>query len=56
MADTIYAKEIQLKSTGAIYIGAKATNGTWKIIRSGNDLYFQRRESGSYVTKGGASA
>lgn len=34
-----------------IYFGSSATDGTWKIVRSGNDLIFQRRESGSYVTK-----
>jgi hypothetical protein len=38
-------------STTAIYLGASGTDGTWKIVRSGNDLLFQRRESGSYVTK-----
>lgn len=35
----------------AYYFGAEATDGTWRIIRSGNDLKFQRRESGSYVDK-----
>lgn len=33
------------------YFGATATDGTWRIGRSGNNLVIERRESGSYVTK-----
>jgi len=39
-------------STTALYFGDPATDGTWRIVRNGNDLEFQRRESGSYVSKG----
>jgi len=46
----------QLLSTGALYFGEHATNGTWRIVRSGNDLVIQRRETGSYVTKSTISA
>ncbi len=37
--------------TGDLYFGPPNTNGTWKITLSGNNLSFQRRESGSYVEK-----
>lgn len=43
--------DFQIDDTKAFYIGAAGTDGTWKFIRSGNDLIIQRRESGSYVTK-----
>ena len=51
MSYTIYAKEVQLKSTGVKYWGAKDTEGTWKEVRSGNDLVFYRYESGTWVEK-----
>jgi len=31
------------------YIGLLADNGSWRIGRDGDDLVFQRRESGSWV-------
>ncbi len=43
--------DIETTSSNAIYLGDPTTDGTWRIIRSGNDLLSQRRESGSYVTK-----
>jgi len=42
---------INLGETGVFYFGDKDTDGTWKIIRSGNNLITQRRESGAWVTK-----
>jgi hypothetical protein len=42
---------IELDAAEAVYLGDAGTNGTWQIIRSGDDLIFARRESGSYVTK-----
>jgi len=39
-------------ATDFIYFGAVDTNGTWRIGRSGNNLVFERREAGAYVTKG----
>ena len=44
--------DIVLPATGAVYLGAADTDGSWRIVRSGSDLVFQRRESGSWVTKG----
>ena len=39
-------------SAGAFhYFGTSTVDGTWRIGRSGNDLVFERRESGNYVTK-----
>lgn len=43
---------VNLPSGGAVYFGDSATNGSWRIIRSGNDLVIERRESGSWVEKG----
>lgn len=36
----------------AFYFGPVETDGSWRIIRSGDDLEFQRRESGTYIKKG----
>jgi hypothetical protein len=41
----------QIVDTEAFYFGDATTDGTWRIIRSGTDLVFQRREAGVYVTK-----
>ncbi|MEK6557279.1 MAG: hypothetical protein AABZ14_03150, partial [Candidatus Margulisiibacteriota bacterium] len=43
--------DIQTTSANAFYFGDSATDGTWRIIRSGNNLVFQRRESGVWVDK-----
>jgi len=48
-----YLSSLHLLSAGIIYFGDSDTDGTWKIMRDGNDLKFYRRESGSYVYKGG---
>lgn len=41
----------EITSGAAYYLGARGTDGTWRIVRSGDDLLLQQRESGSYVTK-----
>jgi hypothetical protein len=46
------AGDAQIPSGNAFYIGDSATDGSWRMIRSGNDLNFERRESGSWVSKG----
>jgi hypothetical protein len=38
-------------ATKALYFGGKTTDGSWRIIRDGNNLAVQRRESGSWVEK-----
>lgn len=47
---------IELDAAEAYYLGNKDTDGSWRHIRSGNDLLFQRRESSSWVTKQTISA
>jgi hypothetical protein len=46
----------RVDSADAIYFGNPLVDGTWRIIRSGNDFVFQRRESSVYVTKSTVSA
>ncbi len=48
---TIATADVDLASDKAYYLGAPGTDGTWRIVRSGNHLLMQRREAGSYVTK-----
>lgn len=38
------------------YFGDPDTDGTWRTVRSGNNLVFERRETGSWVTKQTISA
>lgn len=47
---------IQVDDDGWIYFGNKDTDGTWRIGRSGTAWDMQRRESGTYVAKGAATA
>lgn len=55
--DTVYPDEdVVLQPTRAIYFGLTNVDGSWRIIRSGNDLVIQRRESSSWVTKSTISA
>lgn len=43
--------DIEVVSTGAHYFGDPTTDGSWRIVRSGNDLVIERRVAGSWVTK-----
>jgi hypothetical protein len=43
--------DIEISSTSAFYLGDPMTNGSWRIVRSVNDLVFQRREGGAWVTR-----
>jgi hypothetical protein len=54
--DITAGRNLGLTSSGAFYFGNDKTDGTWRIIRSGDDLLFQRRESGNWVTKSTISA
>lgn len=47
--------EIQVDDAGWIYFGNKDTDGTWRIGRVDNNWEMQRRESGTYVGKAGAT-
>lgn len=48
--------EIQVDSDGWIYFGGKDTDGSWRIGRVDNNWDMQRRESGTWVGKAGATA
>ena len=37
--------------SGAVYLGDRTTNGSWRIIPEGVNLVVQKRESGLWVTK-----
>ena len=51
-ATTIQATDaITTASDKAFYFGDSATNGSWRLIRDGNNLAIQRREAGSWVEK-----
>jgi hypothetical protein len=50
------AGDIIASDTSNIYLGPSGTDGSWRMVRSGNNLVFQRRESGSWVTKSTISA
>jgi hypothetical protein len=43
--------DIEIGSGNAFYLGDPESEGSWRITRNGNNLVFQRRESGSWVTK-----
>ena len=45
------AGDIETGSGDAFYFGDPATNGTWRIVRDGDDLSFERRELGVWVFK-----
>jgi len=43
--------DIETGSTKAFYFGDQTTDGSWRIVRSGNNLNFERRESSVWVAK-----
>jgi hypothetical protein len=54
----LYGNVVSQNSAHAFYFGGKTTNGSWRIIRSGNDLKFQRYEGSplAWVDKSTISA
>lgn len=42
---------VRVESTLAFHLGDPTVDGTWRIVRSGNNLVFERRESSAWVTK-----
>ncbi len=46
---------IQVAEDGWIYFGDKDTDGSWRVGRVGNNWEMQRRESGTFVKKAGAT-
>jgi hypothetical protein len=51
-----FAGDVAVDAAKAFYLGNPTTDGTWRMIRSGNNLLMERRESGAYVTKQTISA
>ena len=49
--DIELAPNLVLASDKAVNLGDPATDGSWRIIRDGNNIVFQRRESSTWVTK-----
>lgn len=47
---------VQLISGWVYLVGNESTDGSWRTGNSGTDLVFQRRESGTWVTKSSVSA
>lgn len=43
---------VSVSDLDAYYLGDSTTDGSWRLIRSGDNLLRQRRESGNWVTKG----
>ncbi len=51
-----YSFDNSIVTSDAVYFGGKTTDGSWRFIKSGNDLNAERRESGVWVDKGGFTA
>ena len=45
------SEDIKMNVEKAFYFGDPDTDGTWRIIREGDSLAFQRLESGEWVHK-----
>lgn len=41
-----------LSATDALYLGDPTTEGSWRIVRDGDNLNFERYESGVWQNKG----
>jgi len=48
---TLINTDAVVDSDKAFYLGDSSTNGSWRVIRSGNNLLMERRESAAWVTK-----
>jgi hypothetical protein len=44
-------KDMVAADAGAYYMGDPETDDSWRMVRSGNNLVMERRESGSWVVK-----
>jgi hypothetical protein len=52
----VIIEKIVLGAAEAIYLGEETTDGSWRIVRSGNDLVIQRLVLGTWTTKSTISA
>jgi len=48
---TLVGDELVVADTTAVYFGLPSVNGSYRIIRDGNNLNIERREGGSWVSK-----
>lgn len=53
---TFTANNVSVSLTGAFNLGDPTVDGSWRLIRSGNDLKFERLESAAWVEKGSFAA
>ncbi len=49
--DLELAPNLVLASDKAVNLGDPATDGSWRIVRDGNNIVFQRKESATWVAK-----
>lgn len=56
VTEVVSAGSFVTAAAQAFYMGDPDTDGTWRMVRSGNNLVLQRRESGEYATKSTISA
>lgn len=47
----IVGDELVVADSTAVYFGSPSVNGSYRIVRSGNNLNIERRESGTWVSK-----
>ncbi len=52
IASPAFTGDVQVGSANGLLFGGATTEGSWRGIRSGDDLVFQRYETGTWVTKG----
>lgn len=50
-ANGSFSEDVSIPSDKAFYLGDSGTDGSWRITRSGDNLVFQQREGGAWVTK-----
>lgn len=48
----VRSEGVVVPSDDAMYLGEPTTDGSWRLVRSGDSLQLQRRESGTWVAKG----
>jgi len=47
----IVGDELVVADATAVYFGTPTVNGSYRIVRDGNNLNIERRESGTWVSK-----
>ena len=47
-----FSSHLETSATGVFYYGDSVTDGSWRSVRSGTNLVFERPEAGAWVQKG----